>query len=117
MICPDTLGDLSLSSCLLEYLARTKEKRAYFERAEGRPSHLFLSHTRPFQPVTAATLAKWLLKTMGDCGLNTDQYKAHSTRSAGATDLLRRGLTLTQVLKRGNWAPGSRSFKIFYNRA
>ena len=61
LVCLDVTGDLSLSICLAEYLARTRERRDYFEKAEGKmSSHMFITHTKPFQTVKPATLAKWL---------------------------------------------------------
>ena len=104
--------------CLTEYESRTAARRAYHEKAEGAPpNRLFLSNVKPFQPVRPSTLARWLLTAMDRAGIDTGSYKAHSARSAAASGLLRRGLSLQQVLQRANWSPTSRTFALFYDRS
>ena len=118
--CPAGLGHprLCLDSCLSAYLDRTAWKRAYFEAAEGRqPDKLFIANTKPFQPVTPSTLAKWVLRAMEGAGIDTVAYKAHSSRSASASNLVKRGMSVPQIMERANWSRNSRTFSIFYNRA
>ena len=118
--CPAGLEDpeLCLSSYLAAYLDRTKPWRDYHAAAEGDPpARLFISTTKPYQAVTPATLAKWLLRAMAGAGIETDTYKAHSARGAGATDLVRKGMALAQILKRAHWSERSGTFQKFYNRA
>ena len=114
----DSHPPLSLSECLGEYLSRTEPKRQYFSNAEGtRPSVMFISNLKPYQGVTPATLAKWLLVCMDRAGICTDSYRANSVRSAGASGLRAKGMSLAQVLARGNWSPATRTFSIFYDRS
>ena len=109
---------LSLSLCLSEYLARTEPLRVYYEKAEGRrPANLFVSTIKPHQSVTATTLAKWLLLAMNGAGIDTTSFKAHSTRSASASDMRNKGMSLAQVLERGYWSDKTRTFKVFYDRS
>ena len=109
---------LSLAACLSAYNSRTNEKRAYYEAAEGHPpDRLFVSNTKPHQPVTTTTLARWLTTMMASAGIDTSMYKAHSSRSASATSHVKKGLSLCAVLKKGNWSEKSRTFQLFYNRA
>ena len=118
--CPGGAGNpgLSLVDCLNEYQSRTEVKREYFANAEGSPpDRLFLSHTKPFQAVQPCTLAKWLLTAMDRSGVDTSSYRAHSVRSAGASAMLRRGMSLQQVLQRANWSSTSRTFAVYYDRS
>ena len=109
---------LSLASYLPAYMDRTKEARKYFASCEGHePERLFIANVKPYQPVTPSTLARWLLQSMADAGIDTTSYRAHSARSAAASSLVRRGLSLPQILQRANWSEKSRTFEIFYNRA
>ena len=97
---------------------RSQPNRDYHLKAEGQlPPSLFISTTRPYQAVTPSTITRWLLATMEEAGIDTATYRAHSTRSAGASDQLRKGLPLTQILKRGHWSETSQTFRLFYNRA
>ena len=41
---------------------------------------------------------------MGLAGIDTKLFKAHSTRSASSTKALVSGLSLQEVLDRGNWS-------------
>ena len=118
--CPGGAGHpgLSLIDCLNEYQSRTEVKREYFASAEGAPpDRLFISHTKPYQSVQPCTLAKWLLAAMDRAGIDTSSYRAHSVRSAGASAMLRQGMSLQQVLQRANWSPTSRTFAVFYDRS
>ena len=118
--CPAAVDDpeLSLSTYLAAYLDRTEPCRQYFAKAEGAPpDRLFVSTTKPHQPVLPATLAKWLLRAMEAAGIDTKTFRAHSSRGAGATDLVKKGLSLVQILRRANWSETSDTFQRFYNRA
>ena len=98
---------LSLASCLIKYSARTAHKRSYFDKAEdGRPARLFIANTKPYQPVQLSTLAKWLLLAMTRAGIDTTLFKAHSTRSASATQMKQSGMSET-----------SATFAKFYDRS
>ena len=108
---------LSLSNCLVEYSQHTQFKRAHYALVKGTPpNRLFISNMKSFQSVKPCTLAKWLLTAMAEAGIDTDSYKAHSAHLATTTGMLRRGLSLQQVLKRANWSPTSHTFALFYNR-
>ena len=86
--------------------------------AEGStPSVMFISNLKPYQGVTPATLAKWLLVCMDRAGICTASYRANSVRSAGASGLRAKGMSLNQVLARGNWSAATRTFSIFYDRS
>lgn len=116
--CPGGAGHtgLSLIDCLVEYQDRTQVNREFYTRGEGAPpSRLFISTVKPYQPVKPSTLAKWLLVAMARAGIDTSSYKAHSVRSAAASAMLRRGLSLQQVLQRANWSATSRTFALFYD--
>ena len=81
LILPRGSDRLDLYSCISTYLERTKKSRDYYAAAEGQPpSSLFISTTKPYQPVNPSTLAKWLLRGMEAAGVDTTSYKAHSVR-------------------------------------
>ena len=114
----DAHPPLSLHQCISDYLARTEESREYFKKAEGhRRSAMFISNTKPFQSVKPCTIAKWLLVAMERAGISTASYKAHSVHSASASDMRNRGMSLAQVLARGNWSSSTRTFQLFYDRS
>ena len=114
----DSHPPLSLNLCLGEYLRRTEKCRDYYEKAEGaRPANLFISNNKPYQAVQPCTLAKWLLAAMDRAGIPTETYKANSVRSASASSMRTKGMSLAQVLQRGNWSETTRTFSLFYDRS
>ena len=114
----DNHPPLSLNLCLSEYLDRTEQFREYYFKAEGvRPSAMFISNLKPYQGVQPVTLAKWLLAAMSRAGICTLSFKANSVRSASASDMRSKGLSLSQVLQRGNWSTATRTFSLFYDRS
>merc|ERR1712096_330691 len=99
------------------YLRETESHRDYFETAEGyRPKGLFIANTKPYQSILPSTLAKWMLRVMTSAGIDTSHYKAHSSRSASASDLKKKGFSLHQILQRANWTQ-AKTFSTFYDRA
>ena len=76
-----------------------------------------MSNIKPHQSVTAIALAKRLLAAMDGAGIDTSSFKAHSTRSSGASSMRNKGLSLAQVLKRGYWSDRTRTFEVFYDRS
>jgi len=109
---------LSLNLCLSEYILRTESYREYFMRAEGaRPARMFISNIKPHQPVQPTTLARWVLAAMDRAGISTVSYRANSVRSASASDMRCKGMSLSQVLQRGNWSASTRTFALFYDRS
>ena len=114
----DDCPPLSLHMCLSEYLTRTESYRVYHEKAEGaRPPYLFVSNIKPHQSVTSATLAKWLLTAMDRAGIDVSRFKAHSSRSSGASSMRNKGFSLSQVLNRGYWSDKTRTFNVSYDRS
>ena len=114
----DSHPPLSLNLVLSEYLSRTEKLREYYYKAEGvRPANLFVSNNKPYQAVQPCTLAKWLLAAMDRAGICTATYKANSVRSASASGMRSKGMSLSQVLQRGNWSESTRTFAIFYDRS
>ena len=117
--CPagDHHPPLSVHLYLSHYVSRTSDRRSYHQRAEGElPNRLFIANTRPYQPVTPATIARWVLSAMDKANIDTTTYKAHSARSANATHMIKRGLSVSQIMERANWSQKSGTFARFYNR-
>ena len=109
---------LSLNLCLAEYLSRTKSCRQYHERAEGSsPETMFISSIRPYHSVQASTLGKWLMVVMEAAGIDIASYKANSMRSASASSMRSKGLSIKQVQDRGFWSNRTRTFSIYYDRS
>ena len=55
------------------------------------------------------------MNIMGLAGVDLSIYKAHSTRSASTSKSKAEGLSVEQIVQRGNWS-GSGTFKKFYDK-
>lgn len=81
----------------------------------GGQQRVFLSYRRPHRPVTASTVARWLVTVLGAAGVDTDCFRAHSTRSAATSAAARGGASVNDILEAGDWA-SARTFRRFYHR-
>ena len=59
------------------YLSRTLSWR---NRRDLDRNLLLLSYVEPHKPVVPCTIAGWLVSTLKQASIDTDQFKAHSTR-------------------------------------
>ena len=77
---------------------------------------LLCSYSPPHKGVGLQTVARWTKEIMKLSGIDTDVYKAHSTRSASASGMANSGMPLNDILKLGAWSDVS-TFKQFYLRS
>ncbi|CAB4020243.1 Transposon Ty3-G Gag-Pol poly, partial [Paramuricea clavata] len=52
----------------------------------------FLSHIRPFKPVSSSTLARWIKRLLSLAGIDTAIFSAHSLRGAATSEALNQGM-------------------------
>ena len=72
---------------------------------------------KPHSGVTAKTMAVWVTKLLAAAGVNTDNFKQHSSRSAAAAfHREERHLTVQQIVKLGDWSTLSGVYNTFYRR-
>lgn len=114
--CPST-SDPSLNVCdyVLRYMLRTLPARvAQVNRGKDKPTQLFLSWQTKL-PVTTQTLARWLKSVLQEAGVDTSSFSAHSFRGAGLSAARRKGASVHQIVKAGDWTNAS-TFETFYNK-
>ena len=92
------------------YLQRTQSWRE--NRTE---TCLFLSFNEPHFPVEKCSIARWVKDIMKMANINTDHFQAHSLRSASSSKANRQGVSLQDILKRGNWSQESTWQKFYHN--
>ena len=85
---------LSIPSLLRHYLNATKRVR------ESNTS-LFVRSQLPKGPASVQLLRSWIKSLLRDSGITAT---AGSTRSASASDALLRGLSIEDIMARGNWS-------------
>ena len=79
-------------------------------------SSLFVSYASPHKPVGSRTLARWMTTILGAAGVDVTIFQQHSSRSASANLLKKRGLTHRQICNLADWSLCSNTFKKFYDR-
>ena len=99
---------LCVVSCLKLYEELTQE----FRKEDSR---LFISYVKPHNPVSPQRISKWIKSVLGEAGIDTLVFKAHSTRGAASTAVATQGVTMEEVLKMADWSSNS-TFKRFYYR-
>jgi integrase len=102
---------LDVLSCLRLYLTKTEK----FRHDTNQKQRLFLSLNKPYKPVTACTIARWLKILMAKAGVDTSIFKAHSTRAASTSKAKTQGVSTSQIVKCANWARAT-TFEKFYHK-
>ena len=101
--------DESLHVCrtIDQYLKRTEVCRNDHDQ-------LLLGLIKPHKPITSSKVSKWIVDMIVKCGIYTDIFKGHSTRSAATSIASSIGISLTEIIKRGEWSSISACKKIYY---
>lgn len=99
---------LCIVECLQEYVIRTKPLR-------GEETQLLISFVKPHKAVSKDTIGRWVKCVLANAGIDTNQFGAHSTRSASTSAAKRSGLDMTTIMRAAGWSNAS-TFARFYNK-
>ena len=99
---------LCIYRAMTEYLKRTNDLR-------GGDGQLFISYTKPHKKVCAETVARWIRSTMGMAGINVEDYKAHSVRSATTSKASGLGVPIEEIMRTVGWT-NARTFATHYKK-
>ena len=102
---------LDVIQCLHEYLQRTEAMR----NSEAEKQKLFLAYIKSHKPVITCSIARWLRTVMSIAGIDTSNFKAHSTRAASTSKAIIKGLSTQQIVKCANWTRAS-TFNKYYRK-
>ena len=89
-----------------EYVKRTKPVR--------NTDKLFISYVKPNKEVSRDTISRWIKITLSKAGINTNIFKAHSTRAAAAS-AIQSDVDINTILKTAGWSRAT-TFAKFYNK-
>ena len=78
-------------------------------------TQLFLSYVSPHKAIGKSTIARWLKEVLTLSGINTDHFQAHSVRGASSSKVSSKGLSVQDILNRGNWSNES-TWQRFYHK-
>ena len=102
-------SSLCVVSVLKHYIERTKDLRKGTDQ-------LLIAYQKPHKPVSTDTVGRWIRTILTQAGIDTEQFKAHSTRVASASAAVQRGAPVDAVLKAAGWAAES-TFTKYYKKA
>ena len=92
--------------------------QAYVERtADLRQDEMsfFLSYVKPHGRVGIDTIARWIRSVMAEAGIDTDQFKAHSTRSASVSAAKCSFVPINEIVGMAGWS-NERTFRKYYDK-
>jgi site-specific recombinase XerD len=98
---------LCILTYLQEYLKRTSPVR-------GDNKQLLISFAKPYKPISTETISHWIKNFMTTAGVDTTQYKSHSTRAASTSHLASQQFDLKDILNAAGWSK-EETFKRFYH--
>lgn len=99
---------LCVATALMEYINHTKDLR------KDHPG-LFISLIKPHRPVSAQTLAHWIKSLLQKAGINTEEFKAYSTKHAAVSKALSKGIDIDTIRRTAGWSDKSKTYARFYN--
>lgn len=99
---------LDVYDTIKTYIRETHALRRHHNR-------LLISYQKPHTPVAPCSVARWLKETLQQAGIDTDKFKAHSTRGAATSKAAKTGLSAKQIIDKANWKHAS-TFRRFYYR-
>ena len=76
---------------------------------------VFISYRAPYQPVSTATISRWIKLGLAMAGVDMTRFTPHSTRSAAASKGAAAFVPVDNILKVAGWSQES-TFRKFYQR-
>ena len=66
--------------------------------------------------MSPSTVSRWLGQVLAMAGINTEVFKAHSTRAASSSKAEVTGVSLTDIIKQGHWPQAFNLSKILHKK-
>jgi site-specific recombinase XerD len=98
---------IDVRACIVHYLNVTDPIRQF--------SKLLVSYTKPHKAIKPCTVARWLKTMLTSVGIDTNIFKAHSTRGASTSKANKFGLSVEQIMKKANWKSAT-TLQKFYKK-
>ena len=80
------------------------------------PAPLLISFRKPHKPVTSASIARWMKELLKEAGVDTEVFKAHSTRAASTSTAKAQGVSMADIMNMAGWSRQS-TFERFYYKS
>ena len=103
---------LCVVRAIRDYLNRSSKWR---ERGDIGRHQLMLIFVEPHKSVVSCTVEAWLVRMLCCAGINTKDFKAHSTRGASTSKAQAKGLSCKEILEAARWSKAT-TFRRHYLR-
>lgn len=100
--------NLCVVKTIEQYLERTKSIR-------GDENKLFISFNKPHRAVTRSTISRWIKRVLQEAGIDTEIFKAHSTRAASSSHARDASVNIDHILSTAGWS-NCKTFHKFYSK-
>ena len=74
-----------------------------------------ITYRKRHKLASSDTISRWIKDELGMAGINTNDYKPHSCRSASMSKAKDNGVSITDILKWGCWKRQN-TFTKFYSK-
>ena len=101
---------LCVMTYLKEYLIRTEPVRS------AEHTRLFLSYSKPHQPISQSTISKWVKTVMMKSVIDTVHFKPRSTRAVSASAAFRKGVPLETIMAAAAGWSAECTFATYYKK-
>ena len=98
--------------CVLTYLNEYVRRTEKLRKTESR---LLVSFVKPHKKVSRDTIARWLCCVLQRAGVDTSQYRAHSTRAASTSHAASRGVPTDEIMRMAGWSSAD-TFQKYYKK-
>lgn len=98
-------------SSISAYINATNEYRVL-----PQTDKLILTTKKPFHNASPSTIGRWIKNVLADSGVDTNVFRAHSTRHASTSAARRKGASIDVIKRAAGWSGNSLTFAKFYNR-
>ena len=99
--------------CVFKTIDLYLERRKVWEIGK---SQFLVSHIKLHKPVSPSTASKWLGQVRAMAYIEREVFKAHSNRSASPSKAEVTEISLTNIIKQGQWSQAS-IFQRFYRKS
>lgn len=101
--------------CPVRTLQIYEQYKESLRKRDSEENRLFISFQKPHKPVCSSSIARWMKTVLSSAGVDTDQFKAHSTRAAAASAAKSAGVSLKDIMTMADWSREN-TFTRFYHK-
>ena len=89
--------------CPVHTLKIYEQRTESLRTKDSNENRLFISFKKPHKPICSSSIARWMKTVLTAAGVNTEQFKAHSTRAAAASAAKSAGVSLQDIMTMADW--------------